>query len=186
MAQSEKIKIHGNIRLEHSNGAVWESKNFVVNQGVNFVGDILGGANTGTIYRIAIGDGGMSGGTRVLPDDTWYLKTGLVSPAFSNDLTAPCVVTHDGQTTSLYFNHVFTGAENATAITNMSEVALVIGYGSSGVLTGNNAVIMPNLAGPPTEVNYMFAYRTFEELALTPADPTSTITVHWTILLENG
>lgn len=186
MEQSGKIKVRGNIRIEHSSGKVWESKNFVVNQGVHFVGDILGGASTGTIYRMAIGEGGIDGfGNRVLPDDTWYLKTGLVQPAYSNDLTSPCVVTHDGQTTSLYFNHVFTGAENTTFMTDASEVALVIGYGSSGILTGNNAAIMPNLVGPPIQVNYVFAYRTFEELTLAPGSGDS-ITVHWTILLENG
>jgi hypothetical protein len=187
MEQSGKIKVRGNIRIEHSSGKVWESKNFVVNQGVHFVGDILGGASTGTIYRMAIGDGGIDGfGNRILPDDTWYLKTGLVSPRYSNDLSSPCVVTHDGQTTSLYFNHVFTGADHTGAMTHASEVALIIGGGSSGILEGNNAIIMPNIVGPPAEVNYMFAYRTFEELSLTSGDRTETITVHWTILLENG
>jgi len=183
MAPSEKIKVHGKIRLEHSSGKVWESNNFVVNQGVQQAGEILGGNTTGSIYRIAIGDGGMSGGTRVLPDDTWYLKTGLVSPAFSDDITTR-TVSHDGQTTSLYFTHVFTGAQNATAMTHASEMCLIIGYGSAGILTGNNAVIIP-VALPAIE-NKVFAYRTFEELGLAPGNPAETITVHWTILLENG
>lgn len=183
MAQSEKIKVHGKIRLEHSSGKVWESNNFVVNLGVQRAGEILGGNASGSIYRIAIGDGGVSGGVRVLPNDTWYLKTGLVSPAFSDDITTR-TVSHDGQTTSLYFTHVFTGAANVSAMTDASEMCLIIGYGSAGVLTGNNAVIMPNV--PAVSENYPFAYRTFEELSLAPGDPTETITVHWTILLENG
>jgi len=183
MALSEKIKVHGKIRLEHSSGKVWESNNFVVNLGVQQAGEILGGSTSGSIYRIAIGDGGMSGGSRILPDDTWYLKTGLMSPAYSNDITTR-TVSHDGQTTSLYFTHVFTGGENITATTMMSEMCLIIGYGSAGVLAGNNATIMPNV--PAVSENFPFAYRTFEALSLAPGDPTETITVHWTILLENG
>lgn len=183
MARSEKIKVHGKIRLEHSSGKVWESSNFVVNPGVQQAGEILGGNTTGSIYRIAIGEGGMSGGSRVLPDDTWYLKTGLVSPAYSADITTR-TVSHDGQTTSLYFTHVFTGGENISTITMMSEMCLIIGHGSAGTLTGNNATIIP-VALPAIE-NKMFAYRTFEALSLAPGNPTETITVHWTILLENG
>lgn len=184
MAQSEKIKVSGHIRLEHSSGKVWESKNFVVNLGVQTIGEILGGNTTGTIYRIAIGDGGVDGfGNRIIPDDTWYLKTGLVQPAYSNDITSTSV-THDGQVTSLYFTHTFTGADHTTAMTDASEMALIIGYGSAGILQGNNATIIPS--APPVNDNHLFAYRTFEELALPTGDPTATITVHWTILLENG
>lgn len=183
MEQSGKIKVTGKIRLESSTGKVWESGNFVVNGGIDIAGDILAGDTTGAIYRIGIGDGGVAGGTRVLPDDTWYLKTGLVSPRYSNDIMLH-TVTHTGQTTSLYFEHVFLGSDHTTPMTHASEMCLIIGFGSAGLLQGNNAVIMPSAL--PAVDNHMFSYRTFDELALTSGDATSTITVHWTILLENG
>lgn len=183
MEQSGKIKVTGKIRLEHSNGTIWESNNFVVNLGVHTAGEILGGNTTGSIFRVAIGDGGVSGGSRVLPDDSWYLKTGLVSPAYSDDIMTR-TVTHDGQTTSLYFEHVFTSGDHVTAMTHASEMCLIVGYGTTGIIQSPvPAVYMPT--NPPIEDNHIFAYRTFEELPLATGGIDS-ITMHWTILLENG
>lgn len=179
MEQSKRIKISGKIRIEHSNGSVWESRNFVVNSGIGFVGSMLAGEKTGKIYRIAIGDGGVVGGNRILPDDSWYTKTGLVSPRYSNDIQSYNVM-HDGKTTSLYFQHTFTGLDHTTDMANASEMGLIIGSGSSGILQGGNDVIIP----PPNDV--LFAYRTFNELPLPAGDPGATITVHWTIIVENS
>lgn len=178
MAQSLKTK--GKIEIVSSDGKRWESPNFVVDLASEYVAKILYGTFSGTLYRIGIGNGGYSGlpPTRTLPNDGWYEYTDMQGTSKITKPITTKTIYVDGHVTSINMVCSFSGTDHAYGSGQdlFSEACLILGSGTSGTQ------VAPNHKG----VNdIMYAYRTFDAFQL-PAGSNTTITVNWTIFVENA
>lgn len=174
------LKTRGQIEVIHSDGRTWKSPNFIIDLASEYVAKILDGTFTGTLYRMAIGNGGYSGlpPTRTLPNDSWYLYTGLIGASkISKPISLKTRFT-DGHVTSLTMQCVFVGTDHVygAADDNFSEACLILGSGTAGTQLG----ALYKGAG-----DVMYAYRTFDEFDL-PTATATTLTVNWTIFVENA
>ncbi len=194
--EKERFGVRGAIRVERQCGdgpieVVHESKNFIVDAGLTGVRDILIGPNgagfTGSIFRMAIGDGGAPAGDLFnpkLPDATWPARTGLFNEVIRQDISVFSEPTA--------FSAQFVSAFNSVDVDNSSfslsdrvinEASLIIG---DGVLTGGGDKKQINKSPPDTvdADELMFSTRTFNSVSFDPADDV-TVTITWTITVSS-
>lgn len=192
--KSEGLGIVGHIRVERqANGAppelVHDSKNFIVNAGITAVRDALigpnGGGFTGSIFRMAVGDGGappMDLLNPKLPDATWPARTGLYHEMLRQDISV--------FTTPTPFSMRFVGSFNSLDVDNTSysvvsrvvnEASLIIG---DGVLTAGGDKKQINKTPPDTADadEIMVSTRIFKSASFDNAEDV-TITITWTLTI---
>jgi len=178
------LKTRGQIEIIGSDGRSWKSPNFVIDLASQYVAKILEGTFTGTLYRMAIGNGGYSGlpPVRTLPNDGWYVYTGLQGSTLVSKPIAIKNLHTDGHVTSLTMQCVFASTDHGAgpADDDFNEACLILGSGTAGTQVG-----AANYMTPGSDV--MYAYRTFDTFEL-PGPPAgvSTLTVNWTIFVENA
>ncbi len=174
---SPRLKTRGQVEIISSDGRSWTSPNYIVDQASQYVGLILEGTFSGSLYRMAIGQGGYSGAppVRTLPNDSWYAYTGLVTPIVSKPVATRTVVS-DGHVTSITLSCTFSGADHASPTSDFNEACLILGSGTAGTQTGGAYL---------GAADRMYAYRTFDNFSV-PAAGTSTLTINWTIFVENA
>src|SRR6188472_1841291 len=95
----DQLGLKGHVRVERQvrggpRELVHDSKNFIVTAGVTGIRDILVGANgggfTGSIFRMALGDGGTPPTELFNPklaDATWPARTGLFHEVIRQDIS---------------------------------------------------------------------------------------------------
>lgn len=191
----EGFRLRGHLRVERqAKGGplelVHDSKNFIVDAGLTGVRDILigvnGGGFTGSIFRMAVGDGGTPPSELFnprLPDATWPAKTALFHEVLRQDISVFSTPTTDSMR--------FVGSFNSTSVDPTSfsvsakvinEAALILG---DGVLTIGGAKKQVNKA-PPDVLDAderMMSMRTFKSASFDPAEDV-TITIRWTITVS--
>jgi len=174
------LKTRGQIEIIHSDGRTWKSPNFVIDLASQYVAKILEGTFTGTLYRMGIGNGGYSGlpPARTLPNNSWYVYTDMQGTSKISKPVLLKTLYTDGHVTSLTLQCVFAGTDHAYGVGDdmFSEACLILG---SGTLLTQLAPIHLG-AG-----DVLYAYRTFDEFQL-PTLSATTLTVNWTIFVENA
>lgn len=190
------LGVRGHILVERQEGSgpkvvVHDSKNFIVDAGLTGVRDILIGPNgagfTGSIFRMAVGDGGAPAGDLFnpkLPDATWPARTTLFHEVIRQDI--------DIFTEPTAFSARFVAAFNSVDVDDSSysiidrvinEASLIIGDGAL-TIGGDKKQINKT---PPDTVDadeLMFSTRTFNSVSFDPTDDV-TITITWTITVSN-
>jgi len=193
---ADGLGIRGHILVERQvNGGprevVHESPNFIVDVGLTAVRDLLIGPNgagfTGSIFRMAVGDGGVPAGdlfNPFLPDATWPARTELFHEVIRQDISVFSEPTD--------FSARFVGSFNSMDVDDSSfslatkvinEAALIIG---DGALTGGGDPKQVNMV-PPESVDadeVMLSTRTFNSVSFDPTDDV-TVTITWTITVSN-
>lgn len=166
---------------------VHDSKNFIVNVGITAIRDILigtnGGGFYGSIFRMAVGDGGVPPAELFnpkLPDATWPARTALYHEIIRQDVSVFSTPTTASMRFVGSFNSVGidpTGYSLAAKVIN--EAALIIG---DGVLTGGGDKKQVNKTVPDVvdADEIMMSTRTFKSTSFDDAEDV-TITVTWTI-----
>ncbi len=191
-SSGEDVRAHGHVRVEKwCRGAlvdvVYDGKNFIVDQGLSATRDALigpaGGGFTGSIFRMAIGDGGCPAGQLFSPrqpDATWPVRTGLYHEVLRQDIS----VFSRPNATSMRFIGSFSSADVDPTSYSLSshvinEAALIIG---NGALTVGGAKRQVNKVPPdavdPSEV--VMSVRTFKSTSFDPIDDV-VLTVTWTL-----
>jgi hypothetical protein len=191
------LKFRGDIRVERQvKGGelelIHESKNFIVDAGVSAIRDILVGVNGGgfygSIFRMAVGDGGTPPAELFNPylaDATWPARTALYHEVLRQDITV--------FTTPTTASMRFVGSFNSVGVdpTSYSVAAKVINEASliagDGVLTGGGDKKEINRIDPPgpdvaDPDEVMVSTRTFKSASFDPAEDV-TITITWTITI---
>jgi hypothetical protein len=165
---------------------VHDSKNFIVNAGITAIRNVLVGVNGGgfygSIFRMAIGDGGTPPAELFnpkLPDATWPARTTLYHEVLRQDISVFSTPT----TSSMRF----VGSFNSVGILNgsysladkvINEAALIIG---DGVLTVGGDPKQAGVGIDGDEV--MMSTRTFKSTSFDNAEDV-TITITWTITVS--
>jgi len=194
---SDGIVIRGHLKVTRQRAGgplepIYDSANFIVNVGLTAIRDILIGANgggfQGSIFRMAVGDGGCPAGELFnpkLPDATWPARDGLFHEILRQDVAIFSTPT----TTSMRF----VGSFNSTDVDPTSyqladrvinEASLIAG---DGVLTvgGDKKQIhkVPPDTADPDEV--MVSMRTFKSASFDLAEDV-TITLTWTLTVAKS
>lgn len=166
---------------------VHDSKNFIVNAGITAIRDVLigpnGGGFSGSIFRMAIGDGGTPPSELFnpkLPDASWPARTALYHEILRQDISVFTTPTTASMRFVGSFNSVGidpTGYSLAAKVVN--EAALIVG---DGVLTVGGDPRQINKVPPDTvdADEIMVSTRTFKSTSFDDAEDV-TITVTWTI-----
>jgi hypothetical protein len=190
--QPDGLGIVGHIRVERQvHGGplelVHESKNFIVSAGVTAVRDVLigtnGGGFTGSIFRMAIGDGGTPPAEPLnpkLPDATWPARTGLYHEVFRQDISVFTTPTVASMRFVSAFNSLGVDSTSySTASKVINEASLIIG---DGVLGG--PAVQINKVPPDTADadEIMLSTRTFKSAPFDNAEDV-TITITWTLTI---
>lgn len=191
---SDPLTMIGHVRIEARRDGVlvdvpYDGKNYIVTDGISAARDVLigtnGGGFAGSIFRMAIGDGGAPPGDLFnpkLPDATWDARTGLFHEVIRQDISTFTRPT----ASSMRFVAAFSSPDVDTTSYSVAdkvinEAALIIG---DGALTMGLDKKQINKAPPDTADadEKMFSMRTFKS---TPFDnlQSITITVTWTISL---
>jgi hypothetical protein len=173
---------------------VYNSKNFIVDAGITGVRDILigtnGGGFAGSIFRMAVGDGGTPPGELFnpkLPDATWPARTGVYHEVLRQDISVFETPTDASMRFGGSFNSVDADSSSfSLADRVINEAALIIG---DGVLTigGDKRQINSSLGSPIDQVDLdelMFSTRTFKSASFDPTENV-TITITWTITVAS-
>jgi hypothetical protein len=173
---------------------IHDSKNFIVDVGLTGIRDILigvvGGGFVGSIFRMAVGDGGVPPGELFnpkIPDATWPARTGLFHEVLRQDISVFSTPTTTSMRFVGSFNSIDTDESSfSLADRVINEASLVLG---DGVLTigGDKRQINSTLAPPANEVDLdevMFSTRTFKSASFDPSEDV-TITVTWTMTVES-
>lgn len=171
---------------------VHDSKNFIVDGGLTALRDILVGTNgggfAGSIFRMAIGDGGCPPGQLFdpyLPDATWPARTTLFHEMLRQDVST--------FTTPTDFSMRFVGSFNSTDLDPTSysladrvanEACLIAG---DGVLTIGGDKIQVNKTPPdtPGADEVMVSMRTFKSASFDTTEDV-TLTITWTLTLAKS
>lgn len=195
----EGMKFHGHVKIERqAHGGptelIHDSKNFIVDVGLTGVRDILigviGGGFTGSIFRMAVGDGGVPPGELFNPkppDALWPARTGLFHEIIRQDIAVFSTPTD----TSMRFVGSFLSTDVDDSSFSLSdnvinEASLILG---DGVLTvGGDKKQLNSTLGSPTDTvdsdETMFSMRTFKSASFDPLENV-TITVTWTITVAS-
>jgi hypothetical protein len=186
------LKFRGDIRIERQVAGgelelVHESKNFIVDVGITAIRDILigtnGGGFSGSIFRMAIGDGGTPPAELFNPklaDATWPARTALYHEVLRQDITIFTTPTSKSMRFVGSFNSVGVDATSySLAAKVINEASLIAG---DGVLTSGGDKKQINKAPPDTADadEVMVSTRTFKSTSFGPAEDV-TITITWTI-----
>ena len=165
----------GDLELVH------DSKNFIVDAGITGIRDILigpnGGGFTGSIFRMAVGDGGTPPAELFNPklaDGTWPARTGLFAEILRQDISVFSTPTAASMRFVGSFNSVGVTSHNLAAKV-INEAALIMG---DGVLTVGGDPRQAPTAPDPDEV--MLSMRTFKSTSFDDAEDV-TITITWTL-----
>jgi hypothetical protein len=195
--EQDSLRFQGHIRVERqSKGGplelVHDGKNFIVDLGVTGIRDILigvnGGGFAGSIFRMAIGDGGTPPAELFnpkLPDATWPARATLFHEVLRQDVS----VFSKPTTASMRFVGSFNSADVSDtsfslAAKVINEAALVLG---DGVLTVGGDKKQVNKAPPDTldADERMLSMRTFKSASFDPAEDV-TITITWTLTIATS
>ena len=183
--------LKGHLLVERRTGdgvveLVHESPNFIVDVGLEAVADVLigpnGGGFSGSIFRMAAGDGGTLPGqllTPKLPDASWPARTQLFNEVVRQDVSAFSKPT----ATSMRFVTNFSSLpvpESAYGLADrvINEAALIIG---DGVLGG--PIEYAGAGVDPGE--FMLSTRTFKSASF-DTDEDVTISITWTITVARS
>lgn len=194
---SDGFVLRGHIRVERQRAGgelvlIHDSSNFIVDAGLTAVRDVLIGPNgagfTGSIFRMAVGDGGVPPGELFnpkLPDATWPARTGLFHEVIRQDISVFTEPTSASMRFVGSFNSIDVDASSySLADRVINEASLIIG---DGVLT---------VGGDPKQINkdvpdivdgdeVMFSTRTFKSASFDFLEDV-TITVTWTVTVASA
>lgn len=195
--QYEGLSFRGHIRVERQVAGsplelVHDSKNFIVEAGVTGIRDVLIGPNgsgfTGSIFRMAVGDGGVPAGELFnpkLPDATWPTRTALYHEILRQDISIFDAPTDNSMRFVGSFNSVDVDATSySLADRVINEASLIIG---DGVLTVGGDKKQINKTPPDTADadEIMVSTRTFKSASFDVAEDV-TITITWTITIATA
>jgi len=193
----EGFSLEGHIRVERQvKGGplelVHDSKNFIVDAGVTGIRDVLigpnGGGFTGSIFRMAIGDGGTPPGelfNPVLPDATWPARTELYHEVLRQDITVFDTPTPQSMRFVANFDSPDVDPTSYSLVDRVvNEAALIIG---DGVLTvgGDKKQVNKTPADTVDADEIMVSTRTFKSASF-DANEDVTITITWTITIATS
>jgi len=190
------LGIRGHILVERQvNGGpkevVHESPNFIVDVGLTAVRDLLIGPNgagfTGSIFRMAVGDGGVPPGdlfNPIPPDATWPARTALFHEVIRQDISVFSEPTD--------FSARFVGSFSSLDVDDSSysltprvinEAALIIG---DGIVTfgGDKKQVNQTVPDVVDADEVMLSTRTFNSQSFDPLDDV-TVSITWTITVSN-
>ncbi len=193
----DRLRVWGHIRVERQvrGGPVeviHDGKNFIVDAGVSAIRDLLigvnGGGFGGSIFRMAVGDGGVPPAELFnpkLPDATWPGRTTLFHEVIRQDVSVFSRPTSQSMR--------FVGSFNSTdadptsyslAAKVVNEACLIIG---DGILTVGGDKKQVNKTPPDTADldEVMMSMRTFKSASFDPAEDV-TITIPWTITVATS
>mgnify|MGYP001826329019 CR=1 FL=1 len=197
--KTEGMRFQGHVKIERQVAGgplelVHDSKNFIVDAGITGVRDILvgvaGGGFTGSVFRMAVGDGGVPPGELFnpkIPDATWPARTGLFHEVIRQDISVFETPTTSSMRFVGSFNSLDTDESSfSLADRVINEASLILG---DGVLTvgGDKKQINSTLGAPTDTVDLdevMFSMRTFKSASFDPTEDV-TITVTWTITVAS-
>jgi len=190
--EQDRLRLKGHIRVERQvKGGpielIHDGPNFIVDTGVTGIRDILigpnGGGFTGSIFRMAIGDGGTPPAELFnpkLPDATWPSRTQLFHEVLRQDISVFSTPTPSSMRFVGSFNSVDVDPSSfSLAAKVINEAALIIG---DGILTVGGDKRQVNKT-PPDSVDpdeSMLSMRTFKSASFDPAEDV-TITIIWTM-----
>ena len=171
---------------------VYDAKNFIVDVGVTGIRDVLigvnGGGFTGSIFRMAIGDGGVPAGelfNPILPDATWPARTGLFHEVIRQDISIFDTPTPSSMRFVASFNSIDVDPTSyLLADRVVNEAALIIG---DGVLTAGGDKKQINKV-PPDVVDadeLMLSTRTFNSASFDVSDDV-TISLTWNLTIATS
>lgn len=192
----EGMRFQGHVKIERqvSDGPlelIHDSKNFIVDAGLAGIRDILigviGGGFVGSIFRMAIGDGGTPADELFnpkIPDATWPARTGLFHEVLRQDIDVFETPTASSMRFAGSFNSQSTDSSSFSLSDRViNEASLILG---DGVLTvgGDKKQInkVPRDFADLDET--MFSMRTFKSASFDPSEDV-TITVTWTITVAS-
>jgi len=173
---------------------IHDSKNFIVNVGLEAIRDLLIGPNgagfTGSIFRMAVGDGGTPPTELFnpkLPDATWPARTDLYHEILRQDISVFTTPTATSMRFVGSFNSVGVDPTSYQLAAKMiNEASLIIG---DGILTGGGDRRQKNrvplsLPDQPDPDEVMLSTRTFKSASFDNAEDV-TITITWTITVAS-
>lgn len=196
---SEGLFFKGHIRVERQEAGgelelVHDSKNFIVDVGVTAIRDLLiglnGGGFTGSIFRMAVGDGGVPAGelfNPVLPDATWPARTGLYHEIIRQDIDIFDAPTPTSMRFVTSFNSVDINVSSYSLLDRViNEASLVIGDGIT-TIGGDKKQINNTDTGPDVvdADEVMLSTRTFNSASFDAAEDV-TITITWTLTVATS
>ena len=197
--ETEGLKFVGHVLVERQvfgkpTELVHDSKNFIVDVGLTGVRDILigvaGGGFVGSIFRMAIGDGGVPPGELFnpkIPDATWPARTGLFHEVIRQDISVFTTPTTSSMRFVASFNSVDVDTSSYSLVDRVvNEASLILGDGA--LIVGGDKKQINSTLGPPDDTadadEVMFSTRTFKSASFDNAEDV-TITVTWTITVAS-
>jgi hypothetical protein len=189
--KAESLGAYGHLRVVRAahgrSDVVYDGKNFLLDQGLTATRDVLigasGGGRSGSIFRMAIGDGGCPAGqlfSPKQPDVTWPSRTGLYHEVLRQDVSV-----FDRPTAfSMRFTSSFNSAEvdvssYSLASRVVNEAALIFGDGVLAV-GGDKRQINKVPADLADSDEVAVSVRTFKSTSFEPTDNV-VLTVTWTL-----
>lgn len=195
--QFEGLSFEGHLRVERQVGdgdmeLIHDGKNFIVDVGVTAIRDVLigpnGGGFTGSIFRMAVGDGGVPNGelfNPILPDGTWPARTGLYHEIIRQDISIFETPTPNSMRFVGSFNSIDvdpTGYSLTDRVIN--EASLIIGDGIT-TIGGDKKQISKTSPDVVDADEKMLSTRTFNSASFDAAE-TVTITITWTLTVATS
>lgn len=193
----EGLALQGHVRIERQVAGgprelVHDSKNFIVDAGITGVRDILigtnGGGFSGSIFRMAIGDGGVPPAELFnpkLPDATWPARTGLFHEVLRQDIAVFETPTDFSMRFVASFNSVDVDPSSySLAARVINEASVILG---DGILTVGGDKIQINKTPPdtPDADEVMLSMRTFKSVSFDVAEDV-TVTITWTFTVATS
>lgn len=194
----EGLFFKGHIRVERQVGdgakeLVHDSKNFIVDAGVTAIRDLLiginGGGFTGSIFRMAVGDGGVPVGelfNPILADATWPARTNLYHEIIRQDIDIFDAPTSNSMRFVGSFNSIDVDVSSYSLLDRViNEASLIIGDGVTTI--GGDKKQINKSPGPDTvdADEIMLSTRTFNSASFDAAEDV-TITITWTLTVATS
>jgi hypothetical protein len=195
----EGLSFEGHIRIERQTGdgvpeLVHDSKNFIVDVGVTAIRDLLiglnGGGFAGSIFRMAVGDGGVPVGelfNPILPDATWPARTGLYHEIIRQDISIFDTPTDNSMRFVGSFNSIDINSSSYSLLDRViNEASLIIGDGVT-TIGGDKKQINNTDTGPDIvdADEIMLSTRTFNSASFDASEDV-TITITWTLTVATS
>ena len=187
----------GHVRVERQVGSgplelVHDSKNFIVDVGVTAIRDVLIGTNgagfAGSIFRMAVGDGGVPPGelfNPIAPDATWPARTNLYHEMIRQDIS----IFETPTDASMRFVGSFSSGDidptsYSLADRVINEASLIIGDGAV-TIGGDKKQINKTPPDTADADEVMMSTRTFKSASFDLSEDV-TITITWTITVATA